>query len=72
MLARIDNEKNLKAALKSSLVLLVTAESACILVAETVGLVLYQYFMLLAFPLALLAGTSAIVKQQAFKKIREG
>lgn len=71
-LARIDREKNLKAVLKSSLVLLVTAESACILVAETVDLALYQYSVLLAVPLALLAGTSVIVAQQAFKKVRAG
>jgi hypothetical protein len=71
-LARIDREKNLKAVLKSSLVILVTAESACILTAETVDLALYQYSILLAVPLALLAGTSVIVAQQAFKKVRAG
>ncbi|MGI0019461.1 MAG: hypothetical protein ACREAY_03210 [Nitrososphaera sp.] len=71
-LARIDREKNLKAVLKSSLVILVTAESACILAAETAGLALYQYSILLSAPLALLAGTSVIVAQQAFKKVRAG
>ena len=52
--------------------MLVTAECACILAAETAGLALYQYSMLLAVPLALLAGTSAIVEQQVFKKAKAG
>ena len=47
MLARIDNEKNLK-------------------------LAPYQYSMLLAVPFALLAGSSVIGEQQAFKKARAG
>jgi len=72
MLACIDREKSLKAAPKSGLVFLVTAESACILVAESAGLALYQYSMLLAVPLALLAGTSVIGEQQAFKKAKAG
>lgn len=72
MLACIDREKSPKAAPKLILVFLVTAESACILVAETAGLTLYQYSMLLAVPLVFLAGTSVIVEQQAFKKVRAG
>jgi hypothetical protein len=46
---------------------LVTAESACILTAETVDLVFYQYSLLLSVPLALLAGAFVVVAPQAFK-----
>lgn len=47
-----------------------TAEIVCILAAETVDLVFYNYSLLLSFPLALLAGTFAVVSQEAYKKIR--
>jgi hypothetical protein len=46
----------------------VTAESACILTAEVVGLALYQYSLLVSVPLALVAGAFAIVAVQYFKK----
>jgi hypothetical protein len=71
-LARVDREQNIKAVVRSSLVILVTAESACILAAETVDLVFYQYSMLLSIPLSLLAGVLAIVLPQAYKKVRAG
>jgi hypothetical protein len=73
-LARIRSEQNLKEIVKSSLVILVTAESACILTAEAVGLVLYQYSLLVSVPLALAAGAFAIVAVQYFKnrKVRAG
>jgi hypothetical protein len=49
-------QPNLKNILKTSVVILITAESACILTAETVDLLFYNYSILLAAPLALLAG----------------
>lgn len=67
-LARIRNEQNLKGIVKSSVFILVTAESACILTAEVVGLALYQYSLLVSVPLALVAGAFAIVAVQYFKK----
>lgn len=67
-LVRIRSEQNLKGIVKSSLVILVTAESACILTAEAVGLALYQYSLLVSVPLALIAGAFAIVAMQYFKK----
>lgn len=69
-LVHVRRERNVGAVLKSSLVILVTAESACILTAETVGLLLYQYSVLVSVPLALLAGAFAIVAPQAWKKTR--
>lgn len=67
-LARIRSEPDLRGIAKSSVIILVTAESACILTAETVGVALYQYSLLVSVPLALLAGASAIVAVQFLKK----
>lgn len=63
-------QSNLKSILKTSLYILITAESACILVAETVDLILYQYSILVAVPLALLAGAFTIVTPAAYSKIK--
>lgn len=69
-LARLHKEPELKSILKASAVILVTAESACILTAETVDLALYQYSILLSVPLALLAGAFAVVAPAAYRKAR--
>jgi hypothetical protein len=47
---------------------LVTAETACILTAETIDLIFYKQSMLLSIPLALLAGSLAVVLPEAYKK----
>jgi amino acid permease len=57
--------------LKTSLYILVTAESICILTAETVDLVFYQYSLLLSIPLALFAGAFTVVVPEAYRKYRE-
>ncbi len=69
---RLYREPKLRSIVYTSLVILVTAESACILVAETVDLVLYQYSLLLSVPLALLAGAFTVVAPQAYKKAKAG
>jgi|GEM_PF-3595162 len=51
------------------MVILITAESACILTAETVGIVFYNYSILLAVPLALLVGALTVVFIEAYKKL---
>jgi hypothetical protein len=56
--------------LKTSLVILVTAESACILTAETVGIFFYKYSILLSVPLALFAGAFTVVVPEAYKKVK--
>jgi len=56
---------------KSSVVILVEAESACNLTAETVDLIFYQYSTLLSVPLALLAGAFAVVTPAAYRKARQ-
>jgi hypothetical protein len=64
-------QPNLKYVLKTSAYILVTAESACILTAETVDLIFYQYSILLAIPLALLAGAFTVVAPEAYRKIKQ-
>jgi hypothetical protein len=68
-LPQLHREPNLKYILKSSAYILVTAESACILTAETVDLIFYQYSILLAIPLALLAGAFTVVAPEAYRKM---
>jgi hypothetical protein len=64
------NHPQMNGILKSSIVMLITAESACILTAETVDLLLYQYSLFLAIPLALTVGTFTLAAVESFKKIR--
>jgi hypothetical protein len=69
-LPQLHRQPNLKYVLKTSAYILVTAESACILIAETVDLVFYQYSLLLSIPLALVAGAFAVVAPLAFVKAK--
>ena len=70
-LFRIRRQTGMKTILKSSLFILVTAESACILTAETVDLIFYQYSILLSVPLALLAGAFTVVAPAAYRKAKQ-
>ena len=60
----------MKNILKTSLIILITAESACILTAETVTLLFYQYSLFLAIPLALIIGTFTLTLVESTRKIR--
>jgi hypothetical protein len=70
-LPHLYRQPNLKYVLKTSAFILVTAESACILTAETVDIVFYQYSIFLAVPLALLAGAFTVVAPEAYRKIKQ-
>ena len=63
-------QPNLRNILRTSLVILITAESVCILTAETVDLVFYKYSILLSVPLALLAGAFTVVAPSAHRKLQ--
>jgi hypothetical protein len=65
----IKREPNLKYILKTSMIILITAESACILTAETIGILFYNYSILLGIPLALLVGALTVVFIEARKKV---
>ena len=60
-------QQNLKTILKTSLLILITAESVCILTAETVDL---KYSILFSVPLALLAGAFTVVVPEAYSKVK--
>ena len=68
----IDNWNNpqMKNILKTSLIILITAERAFILTAETVTLLFYQYSIFLAIPLALVIGTFTLTLVESTRKIR--
>jgi hypothetical protein len=63
-------ESNLKSIIKTSLLILITAESVCILTAETVDFIFYNYSILLSVPLALLAGAFTVVAPEAYRKTK--
>jgi hypothetical protein len=65
-------QSNLKMVLKTSVVILITAESACILTAETVGVFFYTYSIFLSVPLALFAGALTVVVPEAYRKVKFG
>jgi hypothetical protein len=69
-LSSLHRQSNIGHILKTSLIILVTAETACILTAETVDLIFYRQSILLSIPLALLAGTLAVVLPEAYKKTK--
>jgi hypothetical protein len=69
-LPELRRQPNLKYILKTSTYILVTAESACILTAETVDLIFYQYSILLSVPLALVAGAFTVVAPEAYMKMK--
>jgi hypothetical protein len=69
-LSSLHRKSNIKYILKTSLVILVTAETACILTAETVDLIFYKQSILLSIPLALLAGSLAVIIPEACKKTK--
>ena len=66
----LHRQSNIKYILKTSLIILVTAETVCILTAETVDLIFYKQSMLLSIPLALLAGSLAVILPEACKKTK--
>jgi hypothetical protein len=68
-LPQLHRQPNLEYVLKTSAYILITAESACILTAETIDLVFYQYSILLSIPLALLAGAFTVIVPEAYRKM---
>jgi hypothetical protein len=69
-LISLHKQSNIKRILKTSLIILVTTETACILTAETVDLVFYKQSIFLSVPLALLAGAFAVVIPEAYEKTK--
>jgi hypothetical protein len=68
----IPKQPNLREMLKTSLIILVTAETACIITAETIDLIFYKQAFYLSIPLALFAGAFTVAAPEAYKKMRLG
>ena len=64
------NNPQIKEIVKQSIVILITAESACILTAETVDLLFYKISTILAIPLSLIIGTLTLTTVESIKKIK--
>lgn len=69
-IARLHKEPRAWKIIKASLIVLVSAESGCIIAAATVDVVLYQYSTFLSIPAALLAGTLAVASIAARNSLR--
>ena len=55
-MTKLHKQPNLKTILWTSIIILVTAETACILTAETIDLVFYRHSLFISIPLSLFAG----------------
>jgi hypothetical protein len=65
----LSRQPDLQNLVKTSVIILITAESACILTAETVDLLFYKQSVLLSSILGLLVGSFTVVGIEAYKKI---
>ena len=66
----LPRQPNPRAILKSTLTILIMAETACIVTAETVDLIFFKQAIYLSIPLALLAGAFVVVAPEAYRKVR--
>ena len=67
-MTQLYKQPNLKTILRTSIVILVTAETACILTAETIDLIFYRHSLFISIPLSLLAGAFTVVVPEVYKK----
>jgi citrate lyase gamma subunit len=69
-MAALHKEPDAWRIVKASLIVLVSAESGCIIAAATVDVMLYQYSAFLSIPAALLAGTLVVALVAARRSLR--
>jgi hypothetical protein len=67
----LPKQPNLKEILKTSIIILITAETACIVTAETVDLIFFKQAIYISIPLALLAGAFTVVAPEAYRKLKK-
>jgi hypothetical protein len=70
MMARLHRKTNARRIIKASLIVLISAESGCIIAAATIDVMLYQYSAFLSIPAALLAGTLTVASMAAYRSIK--
>jgi hypothetical protein len=69
-MTQLYKQPKLKSILRTSIVILVTGETACILTAETIDLVFYSHSLFLSIPLSLFTGAFAVVIPEAYRKTK--
>jgi len=69
-MTQLYKQSDVRIVLWSTIVILVTAETACILTAETIDLIFYRHSLFVSIPLSLLAGAFAVVIPEVYKKTR--
>ena len=69
-LLSVYKQPNLRCIIMTILIILITAESICLLTAEIVDLIFYKYSILLSVPLALLASAFTVVPPEAYRKMK--
>jgi hypothetical protein len=69
-MTHIRKQPNMKKILWASIVIMVTAETACILTAETIDLIFYRHSLFISIPLALVAGAFTVVIPEAYRKTK--
>lgn len=70
MMTRIHRIKNARRVIRASLIILLSAESGCIIAAATVDIMLYQYSVFLSIPAALAAGTFTVALIAAYRSTK--
>ena len=65
----LPKQSNLEEILNAILTILITAETACIIIAETVDLIFFKQAMYLSIPLALVAGAFTVAAPVAYRKM---
>jgi putative flippase GtrA len=70
MIPQLHTKSNARRFIKTSLIILISAESGCIIAGATVDIILYQYSAFLSIPAALLAGTLTVSSMAAYRIVR--
>jgi hypothetical protein len=69
-MATLHRESDSRRLMKASLIVLISAESGCIIAAATVDVMLYQYSTFFSIPAALLAGTLTVASISARRSLK--
>jgi hypothetical protein len=67
----LPKQPNLREILKTSIITLIAAETACIVTAETVDLVFFKQTIYISIPLALLAGAFTVATFEAYRRLKD-
>lgn len=70
MMTKLHRKTNSRKIIKASLIVLISAESGCIIAAATIDVMTYQYSTFLSIPAALLAGTFTVAAMAAFRSAK--